>query len=70
MMDGTSESSTRSPGSSTEVCDRVFGEYTRDTPLPKNSAQMGSHIAHPWDYWFEGDRPDWYLPWPEMPYGR
>lgn len=65
MTTSTSETSTRVRGSSTGVCDRVFGEYTKDGPSVREDVHMESSITHPWDWYFDGDRPDWYLPWPE-----
>ena len=65
----TSETSMERPGSSTAgtseetVADLVFGEYTKDGPTPRKGVGMESHITHPWHYYFDGPRPDWYLPW-------
>lgn len=44
-----------------EVCDAVFGEYTRDTPLPKNVYCVQTGLSHPWDWFFNTPKPDWFV---------
>lgn len=65
MTDGTEETSTRPRGSSTaltpeEICDRVFGEYTKDGPSIRVDIKVDSSLRKPWNYWVEGSPPDWY----------
>lgn len=54
--------------SAEETCDLVFGDYTRDGPTPREGVSMETNITHPWEWYFDGERPDWYLPWPEPKY--
>lgn len=51
--------------SAEEICDLVFGEYTKDGPTPRPDSSMQTCITHPWEWFFDGERPDWYLPWPD-----
>lgn len=46
-----------------EICDRVFGEYTKNSPTPREDAHILTSIIHPWEYYFDGERPDWYQRW-------